>query len=60
METFIEWMKIMHMDSQMTYSHLLEIKIKKDIKMSFGIWLRMILKSMKSWMLINSGQVWKE
>ena len=59
METFIEWMKIMHMDSQMTYSHLLEIKIKKDIKMSFGIWLRMILKSMKSWMLINSGQVWK-
>jgi hypothetical protein len=42
METFIEWMKIMHMDSQMTYSHLLEIKIKKDIKMSFGIWLRMI------------------
>jgi len=59
METFIEWMKIMHMDSQMTYSHLLEIKIKKDIKMSFGIWLRMILKSMKSWMLINSGLVWK-
>jgi hypothetical protein len=59
METFIEWMKIMHMDSQMTYSHLLEIKIKKDIKMSFGIWLRMILKSMKSWMLISSGQVWK-
>jgi hypothetical protein len=59
METFIEWMKIMHMDSQMTYSHLLEIKIKKDIKMSFGIWLRMILKSMKSWMLINSDQVWK-